>query len=285
MPDNANDKSPDQYDEKNSASIRRFLADYETKKDENEDEDKGEEDVPEDKADDKEAIKADEAEKAKAELLKKEEIDKTVNEAKKEVLDKIKASFGLTEDEEKELKEEGLTPPWEKEKRNPKSYREIVEFSAELAEFKRKKEEELRAKQQSEADNARKQSEKQLNEMWDEQLADLREQKKLPDIAPEIKAKLQEGKPLTKEEAKDPGLEAQRQLFAKMYELAEARKSAGKSVSTNLKEVYYEHYQQKSQPAGANAPVSGGTGTAPEDDDRFTYKDIHGASFYDLVNS
>jgi len=279
MPDNTPDN--DEVSEKNNDTIKRFLGDYEDKKQDvsEKDEKPDKEDVPDKQIDVKEVDE--EAE----EKFSKDEVEKTISEAKKDVLDKIKSSFGMTDEEEKEMEDKGLVPPWEKEKRTPKTYREIAEFSAELAEHRRMKQEAEAKKQQDEMEKQRQANEKQLNEIWDEQLEELREAGKIPKIDPGVITKIKTGKPLNDVEAKDPGLTAQRELFSKMYEVAELKRKAGKPVSTNLKEIYYEHYQEtkKSQPAGADAPISGGASSINESDDDYSWKDIHSSSFHDIV--
>jgi hypothetical protein len=280
MPD-ANQDDTDQVSEKNNDTIKRFLGDYEDKKQDvsEADEKPDEKDVSDKQVEDK---KTDEEAEEK---FSKDDVEKTVAEAKKEVWDKIRSSAGMTDEEEKEMEDKGLIPPWEKEKRTPKTYREIAEFSAELAEHREKKRQDEAKKQQDEMEKQRQANEKQLNDIWDEQLEDLREAGKIPKIDPGVIGKIKAGKPLSEVEAKDPGLTAQRDLFNKMYEVAETRRKAGKPVSTNLKEIYYEHYQtpKKSQPAGADAPISGGASQINESDDDFTWKDIHGSSFHDIV--
>jgi hypothetical protein len=277
------DANKDDVSDKNSDSIKRFLGDYEDKKlDESAKDDvSSKEDVPDKQVEDK---KTDEEVEEK---FSKDDVEKTVADAKKEVLDKIKSSFGMTDEEEKEMEDKGLVPPWEKEKRTPRTYREIAEFSAELAEHREKKRQDEAKKQQDEMEKQRQVSERQLNDIWDEQLEDLRDTGKIPKIDPVVVSKIKAGKPLSDVEAKDPGLSAQRDLFNKMYEVAEVRRKAGKPVSTNLKEIYYEHYQtpKKSQPAGDDAPVSGGASKITENDEDYSWKDIHSSSFHDIVKS
>jgi hypothetical protein len=72
-----------------------------------------------------------------------------------------------------------------------------------------------------------------------------------------------------------------------MYSVTNQRIAEKKPAVTNLKEVYYEHYQGKSnkQPAGADAPVSGGSRQVEPDSGDYKYDDINKASFYDILRS
>jgi len=263
-------------------SIRRFLGENTTPaSDEDETETPAEETVPQDKT---------EAETAEAKpqepVLTKTEVDQKITETKEELLGRIRESFGLTTDEEKKMADEGLIPPWEKENRTPADWKEIAEFGAQLAEFKRKESEaetkKIQDEQKQQADNYN----KQLNQTWDMQLDELREAGKLPKVNPAILAKMKEGRVLSEEERKDPGLAAQAELFQTMYVVSRDRASQDKPAITNMKEIFYEYYkpQRRDKVAGEEAPISGGSQAVDTGkEEQIDYKDLHNSDWYDLI--
>jgi hypothetical protein len=196
--------------------------------------------------------------------------EKIAQDVKKEYADKILNAIGITPEEEKRAEEEGLVAPWVKEGRTPKSYEEVAEWGAEVAEYKRSQKEAEVQKEQEAQKKTLEETNKKWNEYWDSQLSDLRSQGKLPKIE-------------NADDPNDAGRIAQRGLFEEMYRLNQRQ---GVHPVTSLKEVYYEHYQPKkqNQPPGADAPISGGTKVieAPQGGE-FSYNDIQGKDFYQLA--
>lgn len=207
-------------------------------------------------------------------------------EVKSEFTKKILDAIGMTT---REAVDEDLLPPWEKEKRNPKSYGEIAEWSAELAD---KRAEQRKAKEAEdakavEAGNVEAQTtyNQALNRAWDEQLDEMREAGLIPRVDATVAAKLKARKELTEDEKADPGLAAQRRMFEIMYNVSQERGKVGKSPITSLKEVFYEYYsKEEDQPAGADAPISGGEkAVAHGRNNELDYDDIRTKDFYTLI--
>jgi hypothetical protein len=196
--------------------------------------------------------------------------EKIAQEVQKEFADKILNAIGITPEEEKKAEEEGLVAPWVKEGRTPKSYEEVAEWGAEVAEHKRSLKEAEVQKQQEEQKKTQEETNKKWNDYWDSQIEDLRSQGKLPKIE-------------NADDPNDPGRVAQRDLFEQMYKLNQ-RPNA--QPISSLKEVYYEHYQprKQNQPPGADAPISGGTKVVETlSGGEFSYADIAGKDFYELA--
>lgn len=233
-----------------------------------------EEEVVEDNDD--EDVVTEEAPEVEEEPVKEEPFDveefkkSTVEETQKVVLGKIAESLGLTKEEKVEAKDE-LVPPWEQRgEEKPRSWKEHAEYSADLAQWKRQKDEEQIAKVQEENEKEAVESNKKWNDYWDSELDDLVKTGKIPAIK-------------DPEDNKDEGKQARVKLFAKMQEIGIKRRSEGKPPITSVKLVYYEHYND-GEPAGAAAPVSfgkKGVSTGKSDDD-YTYAEIHSKSIDQL---
>ena len=211
---------------------------------------------------------------------------KRLNQTKLEMLDRYRKDLGLASEDEAKLEEEGFVPVWKKEKRNPRDYDEIVAESARLSAINEEKKAQEKARIEEQKKQTTTQQTKELNDRWDSQLEDLRSQGKLPKLAAPIKDKLTKGLPLTEDDKNDPGYKAQNELFQTMYAISTKNLGENKPVVNNLKEVFYEHYQpsQSRQPAGASAPISGGSKQVSGDGDDFSYGDLKKSSFYDIVN-
>lgn len=196
------------------------------------------------------------------------------DQVKKEVEEKLRSAFGLTPEEQEQAREEGYQPPWEKRgDAQPADWHEVMEAGAELAEWRRAQKEKADEEARQESQKAEEERTKQLNEYWDDQLADLRKTGKIPAIA-------------NPDDPTDPGRVAQRELFETMYQVSQTRQQEGKPTVNNLKEIYYEHYQPKksSQPPGADAPVGGAiNGTPASTDDEYTHEEIRKTPLHELV--
>lgn len=218
--------------------------------------------------------------------LTQEDIDKEVAQAKLQVFNKIKESFGLSQEEQEQMADEGLIAPWEQEQRAPKSWKEVAEYGASLAQRQQEKQKEEQSKLEQQQAEYQKQQSDRMNQEWDMQLNELRASGKIPQVGKAVMAKIQKGETLTKEEREnDPGLKAQADLFQTMYVVSQERTKEGKPSITNMKEIYYEYYEpQKNKPVpGADAPVSGaGVGIEPESEG-FKYSDIRGKSFEQIA--
>ncbi|KKK68542.1 hypothetical protein LCGC14_2943010, partial [marine sediment metagenome] len=153
----------------------------------------------------------------------------TVEETQKAVMEKLAVGLGLTTEEKKQVKDE-LIPPWEQRgESKPKSYKELVEHSAEVSEWKRKKEDERIAKVQEDQDKEAKKDNKRWNDHWDTELKDLVSSGKIPAVKDD-------------NDPNDLGKQARIKLFAKMNELALKSQVENKPMITSMKLIFYEHY-------------------------------------------
>ncbi len=209
--------------------------------------------------------------------------------AKEDVKQEVLKALGVSAQEKEQAEEAGWQSAWEKRgESKPASWKEAIEAGADLSDFRRDKADQLKEAEQEKIDTARQAQMKKLNTYWDGQLDDLRGQGKLPAIAEDVRTKMDSGEALSEEDREDPGVKAQKQLVDTMYDVGKQLESQGKPVVYNLKEIYYEFYEKKAaenQPAGADAPVSGGTSAVSTGgDETIDYtKDIVGKSFQDII--
>jgi len=189
-----------------------------------------------------------------------------MSETQQNILSKISEALGMDEKDGKQAKEEGMIPPWEKENRNPKSYKEIAEYSADLAIWKKEQVDKEVAESQKEQEREAKEENKKWNDYWDNELKELEEDGKIPPIKDE-------------NDPNDPGKQARIKLFGKMKEIGDKRQAQGEQPVTSIKLVYYEHYEDP-EPPGADAPVSfGKKGVSQQSGgDDYSYWDIHNKS-------
>lgn len=215
--------------------------------------------------------------------------EKFAEETANKVKDKLaeEENKKIEEAKQAELKakmEDEMIPIFEREGRNPVDYSEVVRESNRIAELKFEKmllERENKAKQEQEeiskikeAELARsKQFEADFNKMIDEELDELRTSEKLPKIA----------------DANDPldeGVKATKELFRTMKEVNEKRVKEGQTPITSVSRIFNNYYKPTpSQPAGADAPVSGGRGVVDKgesDDGVMPYQKMHASSWLDF---
>ena len=206
----------------------------------------------------------------KEETFDVEEFKKqTVEEAQKAVMEKIATGLGLTKEEKQEAKDE-LVPPWEKRgETKPKSWKEHAEYSADLAQWKRKKEDEQIAKVQEEQDIEAKEVNKKWNDYWDSELKSMEESGAIPEVK-------------NGDDPNDPGKRLRVKLFAKMKEVGEDRRSKSLAPITSVELIYHKYKEELTGDIpGDNAPVSfgkRGVGTTDDKSD-YSYNEIHGKSF------
>jgi len=194
--------------------------------------------------------------------------DKMVESIADRVRDKLVKDLGLSD---KEIDDDA--PLWEKEDRNPQSYREIANYAAQMIEKKQEAKKIETAESEKKAHELDEEQfgvfEKSINKEWDDQMAELEASNKIP--------KGEEGKA------------ARLDLFAIMGEIKDKRIAEGKPMITNLKEIYYEHYLPRQnkvkQPAGADAPVGTGKKSVTSGDNQpYSYNELRGKSMYDLIS-
>jgi hypothetical protein len=198
--------------------------------------------------------------------------EQATKRAEERVAQRLLDALGVTKEDKAKAEDEGLVPPWEKEERNPKSYKEVAEFSAELAEWKREQTEKAKEEETKQAEESQKKTNEQWNKYWDDQIEELIAEGKLPKVE-------------NKEDENDPGVKARKVLFQKMYEVAQSKIKEGKQPVYSLKELFAFHYEDpNAQPAGYDAPVSLGNraGSTPSGD-VIDYNEIHNKSFDQLI--
>jgi hypothetical protein len=154
----------------------------------------------------------------------------------------------------KEVDEE-LISPWAKEGRAPKDYEEVADWGVEKKSIldRREREAELLKQQETakQTEEYNKQQVADFNKYTDDQLGDLKAAGKI----------------------KTP--EEQRALFQSMLDVNIARQKEGKAPIYSIKEIFYEHYKAPTaQPAGADAPISPGTGALASEGKEMDYKDL-----------
>jgi len=205
---------------------------------------------------------------------------KTKEETKQEIL----KALGMTEQEKEVAEEAGYKFPWEaRGEEAPKDWKEVIDASLEYQEYKRQEYQKEQYEAQRQELAIMQEREAQINTEWDTQLEYLREEGLIPEISPEIKAKLDEGKVLTKAERTDPGLKAQADIFEKMYEVSQEREKQGLSPITDVVHIYSRYYKP-TKPAGMDAPVSGGSvPISSNEDEDITYEQLRNSDFTDLV--
>lgn len=211
------------------------------------------------------APEEDKGEELDIEQFKKETVELASTQAQKQVMEKIAAGLGLTTEDKKEIeKDDELIPPWEQRGEDrPKSWKEQAEYAADLAEWKRNKQDEEIKRVQEDNEKEAKEQNKKWNDYWDTELDDLVKAGKLPEVKNE-------------DDPNDKGKLARIKLFKKMQEIGLQRQKEGLTPITSVKLVYYEHYQDDEVP-GADAPVSfSKKGVNSESSDEYSYHDIHG---------
>lgn len=204
----------------------------------------------------------------------KEEIAATV---KKETVDKITRALTGKEEttQEQRDKYEVIAEKFAKEKgRNP-TWFELVKFIKDDIREEMKAESEQERKQREELikrnQEVDKERSKAFNQYIDEQLDELLKNGKLPKV-------------INKDDPQDRGVMARKALFQTMYDVNTKRVKEGKQPIYSVKEIFYEHYTPPTQqPAGADAPISAGRGTAVADTgEDYSYAEIKKKSFLDL---
>lgn len=213
-----------------------------------------------------EAVKPEEPESPKEKVEETEiEFDpaKFKEELKTEIVGALQQTAQKTKEEATDEYAKFEKEVWEKENRTP-TYKEALEFIKTsaiqtLKDEEAKKQQEIQ-EQQKRQEEYNKQQIESFNRYTDDQLADLKAV----------------GKITTDEE--------RRALFQAMLDTNVQRQKEGKPPILSIKEIYYEHYKAPSaQPAGADAPVSPGTGSVDRETPEINYNDIRRKSFMDIL--
>ena len=274
------EKPADESDEVVSETVKSFLGDSEFTE-EPIDTPTSEEEPQEEPILDVETPKE---EPQEPEIPLEEIVEEVKTKTKEETKQEILKALGMTEQEKEVAEEAGYKFPWEaRGEEAPKDWKEVIDASLEYQEYKKQELQKEQYEAQRQELAIMQEREAQINTEWDTQLDYLREEGLIPEIAPEIKAKLDEGRVLTKAERTDPGLKAQAEIFEKMYEVSQEREKQGLPPITDVVHIFSRYYKP-TKPAGMNAPVSGGSVpiSSGEEDD-ITYEELRNSDFTDLV--
>lgn len=200
--------------------------------------------------------------------------DQLTDKISKRVADTLVKQLTGTADKPADSEDQELVSPWKKEGRNPVDYDEITEWAVKKIEIlsERRQEAERKAKEEQEALTAQQQEElkkyqeeqnKAFNQVIDDELDELYTNNKLPRIK-------------DKDDPKDIGVIARRALFQTMLDVNEKRRAEGKQPIMSVSRIFHTYYKQPSlQPAGADAPISMGQGSAEATDpDEYSYTDL-----------
>lgn len=272
---NLSEEKKEEVDEIVPEAVKEFLGDDEPK----EEPPKEKEEAPEEKP-------AEEPVEEPAVPLE-EVVEEVKTKTREEVKADVLKALGVTEEEKAEVEEAGYKTPWEKRNEDrPADWGEVLDAGAELQEF-RAADRERKAEEVAKKEAEKAQEENvAINAEWDAQLDYLRAEGSIPGINPDIKKKLDEGKSLTVEERKDPGLAAQADVIETMYKVAQERETEGKKPIADIVHIFNRYYKPKNkQPAGAKAPVSGGKkSVATGEPEELSYDELHNTPFEGLVN-
>lgn len=192
-------------------------------------------------------------EKIDVKEVAREAAEKATEQLKKEI-DEIKGQ-NLTKKEEKDAIEEAKTR-WDKEGRNPKDYNEIVDEAEERAfnrmqkfldekDVKKAEEEAQKTKAQKEAEENNKTAIERAQENLSNEIKELEEGGYIPKVTDE-------------NNPDDEGVVTRKALFQKGLEINNDRISKGLPPENSIAKVFFMHFKgATTQPAGADAPVSG----------------------------
>ena len=156
---------------------------------------------------------------------------------------------------------------WEKEKRSP-TYREALDFMKDEAIKAIKVEQEAERKLADEKVEqerlAQEENNKTLNAMVDDELGDLYNAGKLTKI-------------IDANNPSDQGVVERKALFVKWTEVNDQRRQQGLLPITSATRIYEFYFEKpNAQPAGADAPIAGPSGTSltPTETQEYSYADV-----------
>lgn len=157
------------------------------------------------------------------------------------------------------------------------NWAEAAEFIKDRAKAEIKAEDEAlkaeEAKKQEEAQKVAEEETKRINAYVDDELSELYNAGKLTKIE-------------DPNNPSDQGVIERKALFSKWAEVNAQRKSEGKPEILSPTRIFDFYYTKpNAQPAGADAPISGNKGSAvpPSQENSYSYKDIHKASWDRLI--
>ncbi len=235
-----------------------------------------------------------------AQAKREKELEEKAAKAAEEALAKKEAEEAKKAEEEaaKAKKDEEYVPVWKREadKRKkdengnplPADYDEIFleSKSAAVAEAKKlldereaaQKAEQERARAEAEAKEKEEATKKQqeeeyrtaVNKQIEEEMEDLRSLGRMPKI-------------INKDDPNDPGIAAQKELFAQAMAINEARQKEGKPMIVSPKLIFYEHYKPSQEVPGADAPIAGNGVPSRTSEGQINIQDLRKKSISDLV--
>ena len=196
----------------------------------------------------------------------------TAEEIAKRTADEIEARAKTEEPTPEPTDKEKIYIEWEKKFREdntrPPTYLEAMQFVEEraVATIQERQETEAKAQEEEQTRIAKEieETNKQVNAVVDDELNDLYNANKL--------TKIQDPN-----NPSDQGVIERKALFAKWQEVNTQRAAEGKQPILSATRIYEFYYQKpNAQPAGADAPVAGGSGsgTPPSSEQNYSYTDL-----------
>ena len=241
-------------------------------------EDKAKEEATKEKEDEKLEEKK-EAEKPEIPLT--EVIEKDRKEQKDKLRGDILETLGYSKDEQKKAKRKGFQTPWEERGEDkPATWDEAIKAGADLADYRRVEADKKVKAKEKKTQEVKNEETARINQTWDNEIETLETQGHIPKVTSEIREKLTKGTKLSPEEKKDDGLIARARLFTIMKGLHDK----GEDSTMSLRVVYHDYFSKDSdQPAGADAPISGGSKAVSPPAKGFKYSDIKDKSIRQIL--
>lgn len=189
------------------------------------------------------------------------------NEVREDVIGNIVSSLKPEDDDDQ--------PPWIKDGRlMPRDDKELSDHIADVVEKRQDKKQEGIDAQKKEQEDQQATYAQQLEQQIEQQVTELRDEGLIPKVE-------------DKESKDDPGLQAEKELYAQMIGYNEGAAKEGKRQIYSAVEFYHTKYQDPDkQPAGADAPI-GGVGTTRASSGSGTemsYEELHNTPYGTIIN-
>lgn len=227
--------------------------------------------------------KAKEPKETPKEEKKEEEIEFDPEKLKQEAKDEVKQEMadiltGKKGEEKKDEYEEWAKKVFD-ETGKPPNWKQAAEFIKDKAKAEIKEEEKAKEKEVADKQEADKKQEANVTKEWntfiDRELEELYAENKLPRI-------------INAEDKNDPGVVARKALFTTMYETNQKLIAEGKPIEYSVYKIFHRYHKApNAQPAGADAPISAGSGSGAsgaEPEDAVNYKEIHNTPWTTFIN-
>lgn len=234
---------------------------------------------PEDEPEEKPEEPEEEPEEEVPEPVQREDFERF----KEEIFEAI----GAGDKAKEEIEESGFKFAWEERgEEKPASWEEQAKETVRLYKHMESQEQEKVAEAEKEKAAELAERQKAINTEWDNQIDYLVQSGEIPSPSEEVQKKLSEGKTLTKAEREDPGMKARAEIFEKMYEVGIEAEEQGRTAISDVVHIYNRFVKpnKSKKPAGAKAPVSGGSRAVsqPTEDD-MSWDELNKSNFEDLI--